>query len=149
MKNIVVCVDLTEDSVNALETIQHKLDLSQSVVHLVHVFEIHVGNIELTPVVYPTADQYPVIEKNILEILSTLSAKLHLKPEQVKMKCIFNHSKESTLHHYLNEVNADLAVLATRGKHGIAGFFASSLADYLCKYAPCDLLVLRPKKTSK
>ena len=145
MKNIVVCVDLTEDSVNSLETIQYKIDLSSSVVHLVHVFEIRVGNIELTPIVYPTTEQYPIIEKNILEILSTISEKLHLKPEQVKMKCIFNQSKENSLHQYLNEVKADLAVLATRGKHGMAGFFSSSLADYLCKYAPCDLLVIRPK----
>lgn len=144
MKNIVICVDLNEDSLNALESIQYKLDLNKSTVHLIHVFEIHIGNIEFTPVVYPTSEQYPEIEKNVLSLLANLGDKLHLKPNQLQTKCFFNYSKESCLKDYLTKVNADIVVLATRGKHGIAGFFASSLADFLCKYAPCDVLVLRP-----
>lgn len=145
MKNIVICVDLNENSLNTLASVRSKIDLTKSTVHLVHVFEIHTGNIEFTPVVYPTADQYPEIEKSVLEILSKLSDTLQLKSDQVQMKCFFNYSKESCLNNYLTKTNADLVVLATRGKHGISGFFASSLADFLCKYAPCDILVLRPK----
>jgi nucleotide-binding universal stress UspA family protein len=145
MKNIVICVDLNEFSMKTLESFKNKIDLTKSTVHLVHVFEIHTGNIEFTPVIYPTANQYPEIEESVVSMLSKLALKLNLKSEQVQTKCFFNYSKESCMNTYLNEVKADLVVLATRGKHGISGYFASSLAEYLCKYAPCDVFVLRPE----
>jgi hypothetical protein len=78
-----------------------------------------------------------------MTILSQLSGKLNLSAEQGRMKCFFTHSKESCLKDYLLQVNADLAVVATRGKHGIEGFFSSSLADFLCKYAICDVFVMK------
>jgi nucleotide-binding universal stress UspA family protein len=149
MKNIVICVDLNEDSLKTLEAIQGKFDLSNSTVHLVYVYEIHISNVEFTPVVYPSSDQYLEIEKNVLGMLKNFSDKLHLKSDQVQMKCIFDLSKESALNNYLTTVSSDVVVLATRGKHGIAGFFASSLADFLCKYAPCDVFVLRPNHETK
>lgn len=143
MKNIVICVDLTEESLKTLEKLQFKFNLNQSIVHLVHVFEIKRGMVEFTPVIYPSSDQYPEIENSVVDMLSSLSEKLDLNPGQVKMKCFFNDSKESCLKDYLKEINADLVVLATRGKHGVSGFFASSLTDFLCKYAPCDIFVMR------
>jgi nucleotide-binding universal stress UspA family protein len=51
------------------------------------------------------------------------------------------------INYYLKEVKADLVVTATKGKHGIDGFFSSSFTDYLCKFSPCDVLVMRPAKT--
>lgn len=145
MKNIVICTDLNQNSLDTLKTLARNLDLKEAIVHLVHVFEIHMYNADIVPVIYPTEAQYPEIEQSTLGILDKLTHDLGAREDQVRLKCFFSHSREERISSYLNDVQADLVVVATRGKHGIQGFFSSSLADFLCKYSPCDVLVLRPK----
>lgn len=145
MKNIVICTDLNQNSLDTLKTLGRNLDLKEAIVHFVHVFEIHMYNADIVPVIYPTEAQYPEIEQSTLGILDKLAHDLGAKEDQVRLKCFFSHSREERISSYLNDVQADLVVVATRGKHGIQGFFSSSLADFLCKYSPCDVLVLRPK----
>ncbi len=144
MKNIVLCVDLREESLNTLKTVSKKIDMTGAKIHLVHAFEIQAGVMEFATFVYPTEEQYPEIEKSVMELLGTLQKDLGLSDDRVEKHCYFAHSKEVAVKDYLDSKKADLVVLATRGKHGLEGFFASSLADYLCKYSPCDVLVLRP-----
>lgn len=143
MKNVVVCADLREDSLKTLKSLKDKVDLKDTTVHLLHVFEIQIGVMELSPIVYPTAEQYPEIEDSVLKILDNLKNDLGLKNNVVE-HCIFSHSKEQAINDYLKNKKADMVVISTRGKHGIEGFFSSSLADFLCKYSPCDVLVMRP-----
>lgn len=145
MRNIVLCVDLREECLNSLKSIGQKIDLRNARVHLVHAFEIQSGVMEFATFVYPTQEQYPDIEKSVMELLTTLQKDLGLSDDQCEKHCLFVHSKESTVKDYIDSKKADLVVLSTRGKHGIEGFFASSLADYLCKYSPCDVMVLRPR----
>lgn len=45
---------------------------------------------------------------------------------------------------FLEEVQADSCVVATRGEQGVCGVFAESMAYYLVAHAPCDVLILRP-----
>ena len=59
MKNIVICVDTDEDCARTLERLPSKFDLTKANVHLIHVFEINISNMEFTPVIYPAKDQYP------------------------------------------------------------------------------------------
>lgn len=146
MKNIVVCADLNQNSLDTLKNLNHSLDFKNANLHFIHVFEIHMYNADIVPVIFPTEVQYPEIEQSTLTILDKLAKDVGAKSEQVKLKCFFSHSREEKISAYLHEVNADIVVVATRGKHGIEGFFSSSLADFLCKYSPCDVLVIRPKK---
>lgn len=145
MRNIVLCVDLREECLNSLKSIGQKIDLRNAKVHLIHAFEIQSGVMEFATFVYPTVEQYPDIEKSVMDLLTSLQKDLGLSDEQCEKHCTFSHSKEVTVKDYLDSKKADLVVLSTRGKHGIEGFFASSLADYLSKYSPCDVLVLRPR----
>lgn len=146
MKNIVVCADLNQNSLDTLKSLHQSLDFKDATLHFIHVFEIHMYNADIVPVIFPTEVQYPEIEQSTLSILDKLSKDVGAKSDQVKLKCFFSHSREEKISSYLNEVHADMVVVATRGKHGIEGFFSSSLADFLCKYSPCDVLVIRPKK---
>jgi nucleotide-binding universal stress UspA family protein len=146
MKNIVVCADLNENSLETLKSLHHSSLLENANVHLAHVFEIHMYNADIVPVIFPTEVQYPDIEVSTLSILNKLAKDLGTKPEQTTLKCFFSHSREEKIISYINEVHADLVIVATRGKHGIEGFFSNSLADFLCKYSPCDVMVVRPKK---
>ena len=146
MRNVVVCADLKEECLNVLKTLGQKIDLKAAKVHLVHAFEIQSGVMEFATFVYPTEDQYPEIESSVLDLLENLRKDMGLTIEQTEKHCYFAHKKQTAIKDYIDKKEADLVVLSTRGKHGLEGFFASSLADYLCKYSPCDVLVLRPKK---
>ena len=146
MKNIVVCADLNQNSLDTLKSLGHGLDFKDTILHFIHVFEIHMYNADIVPVIFPTEVQYPEIEKSTLSILDKLAKDVGARSDQVKLKCFFAHSREEKISSYIKEVNAEMVVVATRGKHGIEGFFSSSLADFLCKYSPCDVLVIRPKK---
>lgn len=146
INNIVLCVDLNEDSLKTLKTLQNNPMLQNAKVHFLHIFEIHMYNADIVPVVFPTENQYPEIESSTLKILEKLSKDMAIKSENAQFKCFFSHSREEKINSYLKNVHADLVVVATRGKHGIEGFFSSSLSDFLCKYSPCDVLTIRPKK---
>lgn len=146
MKNIVICADLNQNSLDTLKTTHHNLDFKNANIHIIHVFEVHMYNADIVPVIYPTEVQYPEIEQSTLLILDKLGKDMGISENHPQLKCFFSHSREEKISSYLKEVNADLVVVATRGKHGIEGFFSSSLADFLCKYSPCDVMVVRPKK---
>lgn len=59
-----------------------------------------------------------------------------------KLSCGF-HPEEDVVD-YLKKIQADLIVVSTRGRHGIQGLFHSSFTEYMVKFAPCDVYVLRP-----
>lgn len=146
MKNYVLCASLEEESVNTLKKLKRDLDLKEAKVHFVTVVEIQVYNSELSAFVYPVESQYKEIESSALMILKNLAKDLGVTDANATFKCFFDHSAESRVKNYLEEVNADMVITATRGRHGIAGLFSSSFTDFLCKYSPCDVLVLRPSK---
>lgn len=145
MKSIVICVSLNQHSLETLKTIPSKIDLQDAEIHLIHVFEIQ-SQAVVVPIIYPTSDQYPEIEASVLNTLTKLTSDLKLPENRVVKKCFFSLSREAVIKDYLKEVKAEMVIVATRGKHGIEGLFSSSLTDFLCKYSPCDVLVLRPKK---
>lgn len=145
MKNIVICADLREESLKRLRSLHEDIDLKHAKVHIVHVFEIQYYVSEFTPYVYPTESQYSEMENSGKAILEKLGADLGIPKENLVVQCFFSKSREERIGEYLKSSNANLVVSATRGKHGIDGLFSSSLTDYLIKYSPCDILVLRPR----
>lgn len=151
MKNIVLCAGLNDQSLELLATLKDSPLLeSANKVYIVHCFEIQIYTSDLiAPYVFPTKDKYPEIEDATIRVLDSLREKLELDKSKVELKCFFNESPKKRIREFLEEVNADICVVATRGKHGIRGLFSSSFADHLLKYSPCDIQVLRPKSTSE
>lgn len=146
MKNYVLCATLDEDCFNTLKNLKKDIDLKHAKVHLVTIVEIQVYNIDLTPFIYPLEAQYPSIESAANSLLKGLQHSLGIEEENVIIKCMFTSNREETIKQYLESVNADLVVTASRGKHGVAGLFSSSFTDHLIKFAPCDVLAMRPRK---
>ncbi len=146
MKTYVLCTTLEQECIDTLKNIRHDIELKHANIHIVTIYEIQVYNVELTPYVYPTENQYGEIEESANRIMKNLAHSLGVDESRVTVKCFFDHNREDRIKKYLDHVDADLVVTATRGKHGIAGFFTSSFTDYLCKFSPCDVLVMRPRK---
>lgn len=146
MKNYVLCATLDEDCFNTLKNLKKDIDLKLAKIHLVTIVEIQVYNIDFTPFIYPLEEQYASIESAAITLLKGLQISLGIEEENVLIKCMFTSNREETIKQYLESVNADLVVTASRGKHGIAGLFSSSFTDHLIKFAPCDVLAMRPRK---
>lgn len=149
MKTYVLCANLEENCLNTLKNLKHDIEINQANIHIVTIYEIQVYNVDLVPYVYPTETQYNEIENSALSVLKGLAQSLGVSENRVTLKCFFDTSRESRIKKYLEEVDADIVVTATKGKHGLAGFFSSSFTDYLCKFSPCDVLVMRPRKETK
>lgn len=148
MKEIVLSTALNDHSIDLLASLKgsHLLEKA-SKIHIVHCFEVQIYTSDLVaPYVFPTKEKFPEIEEASLKILKGLQERLGLSDQQVELKCFFNESPKKAMIDYLSKVNADLCVVATRGKHGIKGLFSSSFAEHLLKYSPCDIHVLRPVK---
>lgn len=148
MKNVVISVNLNDESLNLLKTLKGSPLLEDSQIHFVHCFEVQVYTSDFTPYIYPTEEKYPEIRKSVLTIIDNLSREICTPAElpKVQSHCFFSQSPKQKMVDYLKEIKADLVVVATRGKHGIAGLFSSSFTEHLTKYSPCDLMVLRHKE---
>ncbi len=146
MKNYVLCVQLDNECPAILNRLKGDIELRHSRIHLVSVVEIKVYSSEFATFTYPVESQYKEIEEAALRTLTNLQHALGLVDTQVVKKCFFDFDPQTKIKHYLNEVDAQLVVTASRGKHGIEGLFSSSFSDFLIKHSPCDVLVMRPNK---
>jgi nucleotide-binding universal stress UspA family protein len=147
MKNIVLCASLNDESLDLLKELKNSSIFEDSNVHLVHCFEVQLYTADFAPYVYPTEDKYPEIEEASKNILKAVEEELKTNPSinSFETKVFFSQSPKQKIKEYLDEVKADVVVVATRGKHGIEGLFSSSFAEFLVKFSPCDVHILRPK----
>lgn len=147
MKEIVLCATLTDQSLNLLKEFKSSPLLEGAKIHIVHCFEVQVYTNEFSPYIYPTEDKYPELTEAAQTVLQGVEDALkekHPHTEFIK-EVYFTQSPKQRMKEYLKEIKADLVVVATRGKHGIEGLFTSSFAEFLVKYSPCDIHILRPK----
>ncbi len=144
-QEIVLCAGLDEESIKNLSALKGLFDLSKSNLHIVHCFEIQVYTSEFAPFVFPTEDKYPEIEEATKAVLRNMAFELVGKEygEKVQLHCLFSTTPKHKVVEFLEEKKADLAVIATRGSHGIKGLFHSSFAEYMMKFSPCDIYVTR------
>lgn len=147
-QEIVLCAGLNEESMDNLATLQGVFDSGSSQIHIVHCFEIQVYTSEFAPFIFPTEDKYPEIEEATKGVLRNLAVRLvgPANAERVALHCLFSTTPKQQIVEFLKELNADLAVVATKGSHGISGLFHSSFAEYLMKFSPCDVYVTREHK---
>lgn len=149
MKTYVMCTTLDNECFETLQKIRDEIDLKNANVHIITIVKLNIYHIDLSPYIYPTEIHYANLEFKAIEMMKTLGNSLGIDQEKIIYKCFFEYKKKEIIKTYLENVQADLVVLATRGKYGIPGLFSSSLADFLCKFSPCDILVMRPKKIQK
>ena len=149
MKNVVICAPLEEELLENFERLKDMDYLRGANVHIVHCFEVQMYAYEFMAAYYPTDEQFKSIETSVKEILENFQKKISSAGDE-KTQWSYHVLKSTDckgqIVKYLEESGADLAIMATRGKHGIEGLFTSSFADYMIKHAPCDLTILRPAK---
>ena len=144
LKNILVPIDFSEPSKKALEyALSLAKDISCASVILLHV-------IELVPA-YPDG-AYPVM---LGAGLAGSAAKTALRkfchgPAASARLVLRTIVREGTPHHEITEAaresDADLIIIATNGRTGLAHVLLGSTTERVVRHAPCPVLVVREKE---
>jgi nucleotide-binding universal stress UspA family protein len=145
MSKKMICVDLNDASINHYkETLKSwNWDTTQEL-HLVHGFQLQIYADTFFFNSYPLEDQYDQIEESVNQVLSQLASELDFgKDLKIFTKCIISSSPKKALADYAQEQSIDEMIISTRGKHGIEALFSSSFAEYMIRYAPCELRIIR------
>jgi nucleotide-binding universal stress UspA family protein len=147
-QKIVIALPLEDELLAPLYQWGKDFDFSHvDCVEFVHVVKKNITPLEFglieTPDLATYKEMVPTLEKFLRdEAKKILPADYHGKVE-FKVEADF-HPEEEMID-ILKEDRGDLVVVATRGKHGFEGLFHSSFTDYMVKFAPCDVFVVRPE----
>ena len=147
-QKIVIALPLEESLLKPLYQWGKKFDFSHvEKIHFIHVVKKNITPLEFGLVESPDdatyRDMLPTLESFLKE-----EAKKIIPPEfqnLIDYQVTKDFHPEEELIDLLKELKATLIVVATRGKHGFEGLFHSSFTDYMVKFAPCDVFVVRPE----
>ena len=131
---------------DTLKNIKNDISIENTKLHFVRIVEIQIFSADTVSTIYPPESEYADIESYSIKQMKNLAKKMSINEEQATFSCFFETRREEKIVSFIKEKKADLIVTATRGKHGIEGLFSSSFTDYLCKFSPCDVLVMRSHK---
>lgn len=143
-KKVIVAIDFTNEIKNLYSDMKEMSFLASSEIHFVHVANTVTYSFVFSdmPLVYPVEDDRREIEKNTIENLQKLSAKVLPAGFSGKAShhCFFSENPKQTFVDFANEKNADLVIIAARERRGI---FESSFAHYVEKHTKSNVLLVK------
>lgn len=147
-QRIVIALPLEESLLGPLHDWGKKFDFSHvESVTFVHIVKKNITPLEFGLIESPDESTYQDMVPALDSFLKDEARKI--LPEDYRGTVSFEITKdfhpEEELIDLLKKFKATLIVVATRGKHGLDGFFHSSFTDYMIKFAPCDVFVVRPE----
>lgn len=145
-EKVVLCVSDKDELTQPLLDLAGGELLKGKEVQLLHVFKQEVYAYEFSPYVWPDEKLFEELKLNLQTRLDTLRDKIVPDEDDRKVskaKIYLHSSPKQKIVEYLADEDADMVVVVTRGKHGFAGLFTSSTAEYLMKFSPCHVLILR------
>ncbi len=149
-KQILVAVDLTEDSFQVAGKAIEVAGKNRTDIFIIHVVEfVYQVNVAYDPMFYPVFEDLGKNEEELIKIskekMLGLIAKLEVEGNiQIKSDVISGIPKTEILR-LSEEQQVDLIVC---GSHGRSGFelLLGSTANAILHHAPCDVLAVRTKK---
>jgi len=146
IKKIILATDFSDAS---REAAYHALLLAQTYnaeLKALHVFDISAWNIPaqyyLTTGFEGFVDSIEETRQRGKDALKELA-----KSFGIKIKTIFTEGHPGhEIVRVAEELNADLIVLGTHGYTGWKRFTLGSVAEFVVRHAPCDVLTVRPKE---
>ena len=137
---VLAAIDFSEFSLLALETAFNILpegDLSK--LYLLHVLEIP-RSIDPIGVLQPSIEEMEAEARERLEDLIPLNREASTQVENL----VERGSPAQTIADVAKQVEADLIVVGTHGRSGLARVLLGSTAETLLRRAPCMVLVVKP-----
>jgi nucleotide-binding universal stress UspA family protein len=152
LKKLCVCIRPEAELVGVIKNELKQIDLGQyDEVHFVHGFQTQVYADMFYISSYPSEEQSQEIENSISDYLKMLSKETIPESSQTKIvhKCMFSNSPKVTVKEYVEQQKIDDMMIATRGDLGLKTLFSSSFAEYMVKFAPCRLIIVRSQHENR
>lgn len=138
-KNIVVAIDMGENTGHLLEVANNLNACFQGELTLVHVSDVHVtGYGELTSKNHITNDMQ--VRQSIFPQLRPLAKKYQIPANRIHI--LFGKVAE-VLSEFTNEQKSDLVIIGCDDHHGL-GALLSSKGQAVTRKACCDVLTVKP-----
>ena len=140
-KQILVALDLTEESdqiVNRAVKVARHNHAELSLIHVVEIVSFAYGGdipMDLTSI-------QEQIDQHARKRMKETAAKLDYPVKEIH---ISTGNIESEIHEMANTINADLIVIGSHGRHGLA-LLLGSTANGVLHGAKCDILAVRLQK---
>ena len=152
IRNILVPVDFSPMSIQAIETAKGFAQRFGATIHLAHVHEFYCParfNAPMPPIIpYSTYTYDQEAEKRATLELNLLAKKHELSPSTAHL--LTGAPVFDEICRLARELSADLIVTSTHGHTGVKHVFLGSTAERIVQHSPCPVLVSRqPKRQSK
>ncbi len=149
LKNILVPIDFSERSVQAIPTARLLAQQFGGNVHLANICETYYPYAFLTPAAPLPA--YPVIQLQDTRKAVEKRLKELAKQKGLGGKCYTTIGSPvfSEICSLSQEIAADLIVTSTHGRMGLRHVFMGSTAERLVQHSPCPVLVVREPKRGR
>ncbi len=144
---IVIAIPLEEELLKPLYGWGKEFDFHKfQHIHFIHAIKKNIIPLEFGLMESPDERTFKEMAPTFHKFLKDEGRKII--PEDFKGKITFKlttdfHPEENVIN-YLNQIKADLIVVSTGGKHGFQGFFHHSFTEFMVKFSPCDVYVVRP-----
>jgi len=140
-ETILVPVDFSDHSKEALDAALQIAQLFGSTIHLLHCYHIQIGGVSPYGIVLPSgycADIRDAAEKRLSDWHAIVSK------EGIKTESILSvDSPSSAINLAAGEIDADLIVMGTRGLAGLKHAMLGSVAERVVRLAPCPVLTVK------
>ena len=139
--NILLAVDLTEECISVASRAREMVELPNAALHIIHVIEplslAYGGDIpmDLSAVQDQIHDQ---AKSHLAEFASKVGV------QEANQHLVFGRP-DNEIHRVAEEINADLIVVGSHGRHGLA-LLLGSTANGVLHGATCDVLAVRVGK---
>ena len=147
-ERILVPVDFSEHSHAALREASELAQRYGATLHLLHVNEPWPPSSTVASDAYPMYHEYVAQENaraaKALEDLAVPDA----GPRPVQRVTRAGHVEHEILK-YIDDAEIDLVVIGTHGRTGVAHWIMGSVAERVVRFAPCPVLVARPRAQAK
>lgn len=144
-RKIVIAVSLEEETLKPLHQLKNMNISNDAEIHLVHIVPtvLYARGMQFSVLTYPLPEERPKIEESIIAKLKDVKKDVLPDAQNVTYTCLFDSNEKAAFNDYVESQQADLVVVATRGRHGLKTFFDSSFAQHQLKYSPVNVLILR------
>ena len=147
IQNILVPIDLSKMSVQAIETAKRLAQRSGGTVHLVHVYEFNYPAGFMAPGIWYTPPSIVAQEQQAQALTKNLGALVRqhgLSP--VNCHLISGAPAFDKICRIAQQIPADLIVMPTHGHTGLKHVFLGSTAERVVQHSPCPVFVVRSRK---
>lgn len=149
-QKLMIAIPLEEELLQPLYDWGKKFDFTHvGSIYFLHIVKKNIMPLEFGLVESPDDRTFhqmlPTLDKFIRDEGEKIISK-DFKGEKIYKVALDFHPEEDFIE-IIKKTGTSLLVVSTRGRHGISGLFHSSFTDYMIKFAPCDVLVVRPVKS--